>query len=183
MNQMDKKSTTFGLSPEKLADLLKICSDSTQSEDENRVDITQKKTELLQDRLAETLPFELSKKSLSKEVLDRLSQIRALVIGEPIRNLLNNPETGIGLIKQIKDYSKRLSRNAASEAEHDTANAIYYAAIASALVFHDIKISKYSYKSLHESFSKLINEEWIPKEITQMFVRTCELCQQNIRCE
>ena len=43
------------------------------------------------------------------------------------------------LIEKIKRHGKRLSQTTSSEIEHETANVIYYAAIASALLFHDEK--------------------------------------------
>ena len=69
--------------------------------------------------------------------------------------------------------------SAKSEAEHDAATAVYFAAIASALLFHDRKITTFSYKSLDESFSKLINEKWIVKDIAELFDRACRVCRQK----
>ena len=71
---------------------------------------------------------------------------------ESIRNLLVNPTTDIQLINKIKEHGKILSQKAQVDIEHDTANAIYYAAIAHALVCHNLKITKFSYEELEKSF-------------------------------
>ncbi len=174
---MDKKSTTFGLGPEKLARLLNIGSDI--SETENDVDQKEKKAELLHDWLAATLPLDAVLLETLPTILQRLCRQLQPHVGEPFGNLLKEPKTDILVIRKIKDYSKKLVTSAKSEAEHDAATAIYFAAIASALLFHDRKITTFSYKSLDESFSKLINEKWIAKDIAELFSRACRACRQK----
>ena len=174
---MDKKSTTFGLGPEKLARLLNIGSDI--SETENDVDEKEKKSELLYDWLAATLPLDAIFIETLPTILQRLYRQLQLHADESFGNLLKEPKTDILVIKKIKDYSKKLVSSSKSEAEHDAATAIYFAAIASALVFHDRKITTFSYKSLCESFSKLIDEKWIAEDIAELFSRACRVCRQK----
>ena len=73
------------------------------------------------------------------------------------------------LIEKIKRHGKRLSQTTSSEIEHETANVIYYAAIASALVFYDEKITQFSYKNLEESFSVFMQTEWISNDLKELF--------------
>ena len=174
---MDKKSTTFGLSSEKLALLLNIGSDI--SGNENDVDQKEKKAELLHDWLAATLPIDAVFIETLPTILQHLYRQLQLHTDESFGNLLNEPKTDILVVKKIKDYSKKLVSSSKSEAEHDAATAIYFAAIASALLFHDRKITTFSYKSLDESFSKLINEKWIAKDIAELFSRACRVCRQK----
>ena len=174
---MDKESTTFRLSSEQLARLLGI--GSYISEDKDQVDQEQKKAELLRDWLAAKLPIEEAMVESLPTIIRRVCQELQPLAGEPFGNLLQDPETDITTIRRIKDYSKKLAMSARSEAEHDAATAIYFAAIASALVFHDRKITTYSYKSLDESFSKLINETWIAKDISELFSKACKVCNQK----
>jgi hypothetical protein len=174
---MDKKSTTFGLSPEKLARLLNIGSDINETE--NKVDQEEKKAELLHDWLAATLPLDAVFLETLPTILQRLYQQLQPHVGETFGNLLKEPKTDILVIRKIKDYSKKLVTSAKSEAEHDAATTIYFAAIASALLFHDRKITTFSYKSLDESFSELINEKWIAKDIAGLFSKACRVCRQK----
>jgi len=172
---MEKEPTTSGLKPDKLGELLSICSENSQA----KIGPDQEKAELLHDHLAETLPFEACKDGFVAENLSHLCQVPGLLTGESIRNLLNHSQTNISLIKKVKDYGKKLSKCATSESERDIANVIYYAAIANALVFHDLKISRFSYENLKNTFSTLIKSNWLTPDITQLFKTACNFCRQK----
>ena len=100
--------------------------------------------------------------------------------GEPIAELLQDPKTDITIIivGMTKDYGRRLSSGPAPEAEHYTANTIYYTAIAHLLVCYDPKITKHSYKEWLESFCQSCREEWIPKSLRDFFTNASEFCPQ-----
>jgi len=174
---MDKESTTFGLSPEKLARLLNIGSDI--GETPNEPDPEEKKAQLLHDWLAATLPLDAVLIESLPVILQRLHRQLWPYLGEPFGNLLKNPKIDILVIRKIKDYSKKLVTSAKSKAEHDAATAIYFAAIASALLYNDVKITKFSYKSLDESFSRLVDQKWITAEMAELFSRACIVCRQK----
>ena len=76
----------------------------------------------------------------------------------------------------VKDYGKKLSRSSKSEAEHVTANTIYYAAIAGALFFHKKRITKFSYKDLGHSFSLIGKQKWIPEDLRELFKKASKYC-------
>jgi len=81
----------------------------------------------------------------------------------------------------MKDYSSRLSKRAKSKAEHQVANTIYYAAIAYALVYHERRITRYTYESLGKSFSRLRREQWIPLQIGGLFAMAATFCHSKAR--
>ena len=136
--------------------------------------LDEERAELLLDRLAEPLPAEfLGSRALPKQ-LQRLCDKSGLLRGAPIRDILKNPQTEVSLVKKVKDYAKQLSEHANSKAEHDTANAIYYAAIANALVFHDVQITKFSYKDLNHSFVVFAGKKWIPAFIINLFKKASQ---------
>ena len=175
---MSKETTAFGLSPDKLAQLLSIGSDSGQ--DKNEMNQEQKKTELLHDRLAEPLPF-------GRTTIEKLTKIPisfgdsiGAVAGDSIGELLKNQQTELSTLRKIKDFSKKLSKRANTTAEHDTANTMYYAAIASALVFHKKRITKFSYKDLEHSFSVFNKAMWIPSNLKELFRKAHQYCQSKI---
>lgn len=174
---MDKETTTFGLCSEKLVRLLNIGTDI--SETDNNIDQKGKKTVLLQDWLAAKLPLDAVFLETLPAILKRFCKQLRPHAGESFGNLLKDPKTDMLVIKKIKDYSKKIALSAKSEAEHDAAIAIYFAAIANALFFHEQKITTFSYKSLDESFSKLINETWITKDIAELFSKACKVCRQK----
>jgi hypothetical protein len=174
---MDKESTTFGLRPEKLARLLNIGSDTDGTN--NAVNPEERKAELLQDWLAATLPLDAVLLESLPVILQRLCRQLQPNVGKQFRKVLKDPQTDILVIKKIKDYSKKLVVSAKSEAEHDAATVIYFAAIASALLFHNTKITKFSHKTLDESFSKLINEKWINADIAELFSQAQLVCRRK----
>lgn len=175
---MVKETTTFGLSSKKLVHLMKI-AEETESIQE-KVDQQRVKTELLHDFLAQTLEIY---KYAGEELPARQSQLRNTInvlSSDPIGRLLQDPETEIGLIRMIKDYSSKSSKRAKSKAEHQIANTIYYAAIAHALLFHKRKITRYTYESLSKSFAKLTKENWVPNNMNNLFVQATKASQQKI---
>lgn len=174
---MDKESTVFGLSPEQLARLLKIGSDTSQAD--SKVDQEQKKVELLHDWLAARLPLETALVESLPKILRRLRQELRPLEGKSFGDLLKEPNTDIAAIEKIKEYSKKMVASAKSEAEHDAAAAIYYAAIASALVYHNKTITKFSYKNLRDSFSALSGQAWLNPDLAALFEEARKLCQEK----
>ena len=174
---MEKDTTVFGLNPKTLARILNIGSDVNG--DNVGEDQEQRKLELFQDWLAATLPIDVVVAESVPVVLRRMWESLRPFAGEPFGDLLVNPKVDILALKKIKDYGKKMATHAKSEAEHDAATAIYYLAIASALVFRNKKITTYSYESLDESFSKLADWRWMPEGIAQLLVKAQRACKQK----
>jgi hypothetical protein len=172
---MDKKSTTWGMNPDKIIHLFEACSDTSQAD--QKADMYEKKAILLQDWLAQTLSSAPSPSGeLSRDQSKLTNTIWALA-SAPVRELLQDPKTEIAIIRKIKNYGKKLSRHFKSEAEHHVANTIYYAAIAHGLVFSNLRITNFSYKELLKSFCRLSNEAWIPKGLLALFTKASEYCE------
>jgi hypothetical protein len=174
---MEKEPTTFGVSLKKVVKLLNIGSDVCAAP----VEIDQQKADLLSDRLSNTLPLYYSTRQKPATKLKRLGQTIAALAGEPVGGLLQDPKTDIAVIRMTKDYGRKLSASAKSEAEHHTANTVYYAAIAHAAVYHDLKITKHSYDDLQESFCRLSKEGWIPENLRNLFARAFEHCKVRMK--
>ena len=174
---MKKEPTTFGLSMKKVVKLLNIGSDVSSTPAE----IDQQKADLLSDRLSDTLPLYYSTNQKPSTKLKRLGKTIAALSGEPIGKLLEDSKTDISIIRMTKDYGRKLSTNYKSEAEHHTANTIYYAAIAHALVYHDRKITKYSNEDLQKSFCQLSKEGWIPKNLRDLFTKASEYSKERAK--
>ena len=174
---MKKEPSTYGLNLKKVVKLLNIGSDMRQIPE----DIDQHKADLLSDRLGDTLPLYYSTEQRPSSKLRRLGQTIAALAGEPIGKLLEDPKTDIAFIRMTKDYGRKLSKMAKTEAEHHTANTIYYAAIAHALTHHDLKITRLSYAELLESFCQLCKEAWISKSLRDLFAKAFEYCEERIK--
>lgn len=175
---MKKKTTAFGLPPEKISNLLKICAGFSNKDVD--METENNTTELLQDRLSETLLTGSLKDSPLSEELTHLCHISGIAAGESIRKLLSNPKTDIHLINKIKEHGKTLSQNSKTQAEHEAANVIYYAAIAHALIFHNSKITKFSYDELEESLAVFTRTDWISKDLSDLFFRAIKYCHDQL---
>ena len=173
---MDNQST-YGLKLEQLANLFSVAA-----EDENHMDDfhNEKATAgLLRNRLTSTLPKD---SILLNSILMMLDQpgigIRSLA-GKSLLEVLLNPKSEAGLLQAIKDYSKNMSCSSTSEAETATATIIYYAALANLLIYHEKKITQYSYESLAESFALLIEKKWIAEELVELFSGARRICESK----
>jgi len=173
---MVNEPSTFGLSAEQLVRLLKIGA-SVQKNDE--ADAEQRKVELLRDWLSAKLPYDEVLIESLPIILRRLCRNLGPLTARSFGDLLHDPGTDISLIRKIKDCSKKLVNAAQSDPECDAATVIYYTAIASALVFHSQKITEYSYKDLERSMSLLVDKKWVSPELSKLFMKAKELCQNK----
>lgn len=176
---MNKKSTTHRLNADKLARLWNVGADA--SEKDKKADPIQRRSELLRDWLASTLPLDPDLDKLLPAVLMRLFRELKPFAGETFSSLLRDPETDISTIKKIKKFSRKMVESARSEAEHDAAAAVYYAAIASALVYHDHKITSFSYEQLEDFFASLTDKTWLTRDLTELFKKAHKLCRKRAK--
>lgn len=172
---MDKKSETFGLKSEELARLMKIGSDTGERSKDLATD--EVKSELLRDRLGEALPPDPTITEMLPIIPEDMAQTMGLTGGEPIESILQNPRSDISAVIRVKDYYNLLSERSESKVYRDTAIAIYYAAIASSLIFHDRKITGFSYDRLERSFSSLIGKPWMSPRLITLFEKARNVCQ------
>lgn len=158
-----------------MAELLRM---GTQEYDYAKASTEQKKAELLVDRLAEPLPLSPSVMKLLPDISSLLTGVVGGCGGESIGNLLQNPEVEISVLRKIKNYNNDLSKCAKSKIERDIAVVLYYGSVASAMVFHNKRISGFSYKNLEKSFSSLIGKSWITTELIALFTKARDICRE-----
>jgi hypothetical protein len=176
---MKEESTAHGANPEQLHRLFNIGRDTNRHNE--KMSSNQRKTEMLCRFLAQTLPLDKSQINMLPSVLGQLCHSIGLLAGETITELISNPSTAISSIERIKCYSKELSARAKSKAEHEVATAIYYVAIAHALVYHDKRITRFSYEKLEASFTRLVKEKWIPKNLSMLFKIARKCCKEKVK--
>jgi hypothetical protein len=95
-------------------------------------------------------------------------------------DLLLAPGTELAVVKCLKEYGKWLVRQATGKEERAAGTAIYYAAIAAAIVFHQERITELPSATLRESFAEMLKEPWIPQELKDLFHRARGACQQGM---
>lgn len=174
---MDKESKDIGLTGEQKTRLLSLGLDSEVAGD--YTDINEKKADLLYDVLSHPMPVDNSVVNSLPTALGGLCQRLRAVAGEPLGDLLQNPESGISVIKEIKEYAKQSGASAKSEIESEMFLVIYYCAIANALLFRNQKITKHSYKDLEQFFYSFTKKDWILDELTELFKKAQEYCQKK----
>ena len=110
-----------------------------------------------------------------ERLLHHLSPLRGKTLGDAILE----EETDLQTVKMIKDYGKKLAGRKHSGIEHDIAVTIYFAAIASALLFHSKRITSYAYKDLARDFEMLMNKPWMAPEIATHLSRAKKRCRKK----
>jgi len=176
---MDDRSKLFDLNKEQKTRLLGLGLKKEPMENQHTAD--SEKSDLLLDLLATSLPVDPAQVSVLPDILIPLCQELTSVAGEPLGKLLFDSNTDVSTFKKIKDYAKDFgtSTSLKSDILRDVALTIYYAAIAGALVFHDSKITKNSYKELVRSFESLCKQEWISKDLMRLFENARQSCSKN----
>jgi len=174
---MNDSSTTFGLSVDALAGLFRIGAEQQQAEES--LSPEEKRNELLCDWLATSLPLERALARCLPEVVRVLREQLAHLAGTPFGELLQNGDTDLELLKKIKQHSKDLAASAKSEIERDVATAGYYAAIASGLVFHNEKLTTFSYEGLYRHFSRLAGCPWLTKDLAELIRKAQKICARR----
>jgi len=174
---MEESSKKLDLNIEQSTHLLRLGLDPNRNK--KKQDTEKTRAELLLDALASKLPIDPALLESLPDVLQPLSEELQSVSGLPLGKLLQNPQTKITLIRNIKDFAKELGTSANDEIKRDVALAIYFAAIASALLFHNVKISEYTYKQLEQSFKTLSKHDWMPPNLSRLFKKARRYCSKK----
>ncbi|MDP2895877.1 MAG: hypothetical protein Q8Q12_04870 [bacterium] len=172
-----KEETTDGVRPQRVAWLLAIGLKGGHSE--GNPGEGQTPAEVLENILGTQLPLDPTLPNSLPTILSWTSEEVLSAAGKTIRDLLLNSETHLMVIKTLKDYGKGLVRRAGFGAKETAATVIYYAAIASALVFHGRKITRHSYGTLYEAYTELGRKSWIPCELKDLFGKAHAICRQR----
>jgi len=108
------------------------------------------------------------------DVVKGLSSGLQSLAGLPTGELLQDPTTEIATIKKIKQYARESGTSEDCEDKNDVFLVVYYAAIASAMVFNHKKITQHSYKDLEKFFYSFTEKDWVLDELTELFTKAQE---------
>ena len=172
---MEDDPTVFGAPPGRLAKLLHVGVDTQQ---DHQIPPDELKEDLLKARLAGAMLDQNTVDDL-QAVWGRLRTQLLPMAGRPLGEALLDETTRLDDIRGIKRYGKDLAERNGSGAEHAVAIAIYYAAIASALLFHGLKITSHSYADLADAMATLVDKRWIPAELARHFAKARKLCNER----
>ena len=165
------EDTTFGISATGLASLLGMAL-----KEENPLEPNPAAGELLRACLAGPLPAEIvTSKSLSARQDNPDPKLASP--GKPLGEALLAKTTGLDTIQRIKRHGKKMAGRSESGPEYSVGIAIYYAAIASALIHHNEKITRHSRGNLLRSFTTLKEKLWMPPDLSRHFSKASDLCK------
>ncbi len=168
-----KRSTTLGLDPKKVALLLGIGSDADV--DSAGVGSAQVVAQLLDAYLATPAGTDTSTESdLALPAREGPRQGPA-----SLREVLTDSQAPLETLRLIRQQAKKEASVGCSGAKQVTATTVYFAAIAGALVFHGRKLTTHSSESLAESFDDLAKKQWMPRDLSDLFLRACGICQER----
>jgi hypothetical protein len=165
--------STYGLRLDQLAGLLATGVETPI----NRPEGQQKMAEMLREHVTSALPTGLLLLDALVMMMGRRGHDTRSLVGKSLMEVVLNPQSDIGLLETIKDCSKKLSCMLDSKTEAAIATAIYYAVLASALVYHDKRMTRYSYDALDQSFALLMGKKWMAPELAELFDRARRVCQ------
>ena len=174
---MHRESTTYGLDPDRLAEMLQIGCNLDEHQSEAAID--QITAGLLRDRLSQPFPLDQFM-GLPISWISRVPCLpAALIPAESVGILLRKPKTPTSALKKLKEYGRTLFSQSENQADRDVGLAIYYGAIANALVFHDILITRFGYAELDESFGTLVEKRWMSSNLRILFEKARQHCQMR----
>lgn len=137
------------------------------------------KSELFEDKMAQSLPEDFFDRSHLPAHLSALCDLSGLSKNETFKNAIQNDKTELDLLIKIKDHFKDLLSKSQKKMEYQVYISIYYAAIAAVLLYHHEKISSYSYEELATSYERLITETWLPEYIIELYRNAQTYCSQK----
>jgi hypothetical protein len=152
----------MGMSAGSLAELLRFLT--SQAPCEQTPDLAARAAEMLRERLRGPLPPSAASPGReAPSVLDALTD-------EHVR---------LETLKGLKDWAKGLARATRAEPDHTVATAVYFCAIASALLHHGRIITKYRPAELARSFLRLSDAAWLPDALRGSLREACCRCQET----
>jgi hypothetical protein len=173
---MSVKKTTYGSDPQRMADMLAMGTEA------NSGDLTpdEVKEELLGRRLAGSLPPTQKQANDLAVFVGELREILPLQ-GRALVEVLLDKETELDILGEIKEYGKAISTATDSEADREVGLTIYYAAIASAILFGNQRITSYSFSALANAFGTLVDKRWMNPKLARHFAKARKTCRKKMK--
>ena len=99
------------------------------------------------------------------------------VTGKALGVYLQDTDCPVAVLKVVKAYSAKCSRDATEDSAREVATVVYYAAIAAARVRGGETITAFSLAELRGSFAALAALSWLTTGLKTLFVEALETCQ------
>jgi hypothetical protein len=166
-------ASMVGLGAERLARFLALGANIPGQED-------QATAEILRAWLASPVPVNPAEECSVPALLHRPCKELEPLAGKPLSAVLFDPAADRAVIVTLKDYFKTISLRWKGGPLFNSAVALYYAAIAAALVLEGCKITSHSYYGLNRSLARLAKEPWLVPELAALFAKTRDVCMARM---
>jgi hypothetical protein len=150
---------------QKLARLLRLGTDPDTGE---TVDPACEKTWALRDCLSSIPPLSQEITAALPGLLQRLFQGMPRVAGQPLSDLIRDPQCTVKELRAAKHHLKQRMESARIPAEREAAEVVC-----------DQKITQHSYQDLEKAFTVLCAQAWGQGELQQLFARAGDICRRK----
>ena len=165
---MADTTDNLSLTDEQKTRLLRVGLEPVAPPDEPNMD--EARGDLLCDILRQSLPIAPHEPQTASHTYHQLQS----ALGPSLGQLLTNPETDIATLRQIKEYAKTLGKQAQSDTESNVSLAVYFAAIASTLVFCGQCITEHKARDLTRFFNHFALVAWMRADLRELFVKAAD---------
>jgi hypothetical protein len=168
---MDNESeSTWRLNARQLGDLLSLGKTGKAPKPGS-------KGRALEQMLASLISLNPAEPGSISQVLGRpCDELRACA-GRTVAEAVLGGQAEAAALETLKNYGKKLAKKGDSEANRAAAAALYYTAIAAALVFHARKITELSFDKLKKGLTELESRNWVTADVKALLARAREKCQ------
>jgi hypothetical protein len=166
--------TTYGSDPQAMAKMLAMGAEA----DPGDLTPQEAKEDLLARRLRGPLPLTQEQAAELAAVVGELRE-RLPQHGRALGEVLLDEAAELKVLAGIKEHGKAMSQATDSQVQRDVGLTIYFAAIASAVLFHGERITTYSYAALADAFGRLVDKRWMAPTLARHFAKARRACKRN----
>jgi hypothetical protein len=167
----------FNLDASQRTRLLKMGLYSPTPGDDD-VDPDERRMDFLYQILISPLPLPSDVKTTLPDLITGQFEDLVSVSGKPIGELIQDEQTDLLTLRKIKEHSKQQGTEATTKEDKEQGDAfmaVYFAAIASALFFHDAKISHHRDEDMRRFFGLFANKPWVIEELRTLFAKATQI--------
>ena len=174
---MTERRTTFGANPENVRQFLDDCLTAGPSPEQ--ASETAEMTQWLQEQLSEKCPVPKPSTSSQTWLLDRVQEKVRLDLSRSVGEVLSDRQADLTVLRDIKDRYKSWTREATAKGMRHVYTAIYFAAIARALVSHNQRITDHPAEYLMRSIKTLAGEPWMVPSLRELYLEALQVCDRT----
>ncbi len=171
---MTERETAFGASRENVQRFLDDCLKAEASQE--KLGEVQRMEQLLQERLADPCPVSQPPGRSQSWLLDRLEEQTIRAVSGSVGQALAEAQVPLEVTRDIKECYKERADQTKDKQEQHVHTAIYFGAVARALVSHGRRITRSPAAYLIHSFQVLAGEPWMAPPLRELYLQAQQVC-------